>query len=92
MSIKEEYPDLLTLDGFDEAILGVVERINLQVFCYDRNKIINILMRDMNLEDAMEYYEYNILGAYMGESTPVYLDYMPLQETKCMEQSDHEDC
>jgi hypothetical protein len=29
----------------------------------------------------MEYYEFNILGAYMGESTPVYLDLMPLWKT-----------
>jgi hypothetical protein len=78
MTITEEYPDILTLDGFDEAILGVVERINLLVACYDRNKIIEILMRDMNEEEAWEYYQFNILDAYMGESTPVYLDYMPL--------------
>jgi len=78
MSITEEYPDLLTLDGFDEAILGVVERIGLLVVCYDRNKIIQILKRDMNEEEAWEYYQFNILDAYMGESTPVYLDMMPL--------------
>ena len=78
MSITEEHPDLLTIDGFDEAILGVVERINLLVVCYDRNKIIQILMRDMNEEEAWEYYQFNILYAYMGESTPVYLDVMPL--------------
>jgi len=78
MTITEEYPDILTLDGFDEAILGVVERINLQVACYDRNKIIQILMRDMSEEEAWEYYQFNILYAYMGESTPVYLDFMPL--------------
>ena len=78
MSIREEYPDLLTLDGFDEAILGVVERLGLQAICYDRNKIISILMRDMNEEEAVEYFEYNILGCYMGESTPVYLEVMEL--------------
>ena len=78
MTITEEHPDLLTLDGFDEAIIGVVERIGLLAVCYDRNKILSILMRDMNEDEAMEYYQYNILGAYMGESTPVYLDYMPL--------------
>jgi len=76
--ISDEYPDLLTIDGFDEAVIGVVERCGLLAVCYDRNKIINILMRDMNAEEAWEYYEYNILGAYMGESTPVYLDMMPL--------------
>jgi len=78
MSISEEHPDLLTLDGFDEAVIGVVERAGLLAVCYDRNKIISILMRDMNQEEAWEYYEFNILGAYMGESTPVYLDLMPL--------------
>ena len=76
--ISEEHPDLLTLDGFDEAVIGVVERAGLLAVCYDRNKIIQILMRDMNQADAWEYYEFNILGAYMGESTPVYLDMMPL--------------
>jgi hypothetical protein len=78
MSIAEDYPELLTLDGFDEAILGIVERCDLLVVCYDRNKILEILMRDMNLDEAMEYFEFNILGAYMGEHTPVYLDYMTL--------------
>ena len=78
MSISEEHPDLLTIDGFDEAVIGVVERAGLLAVCYDRNKIIQILMRDMNYEEAFEYYEFNILGAYMGESTPVYLDMMPL--------------
>jgi hypothetical protein len=78
MSISEEHPDLLTLDGFDEAVIGIVERAGLLAVCYNRTKIINILMRDMNYEEAMEYYEFNILGAYMGEHTPVYLDYMPL--------------
>ena len=76
--ISEEYPDLIILDGFDEAIIGVVERINLLAVCYDKNKILKILMRDMNEIEAIEYYEFNILGAYMGEHTPVYLDVMEL--------------
>ena len=76
--ISEEHPDLLTLDGFDEAIIGVVERIDLLVVCYDKQKILKILSRDMSEMQALEYYEFNILGAYMGENTPVYLDVMEL--------------
>ena len=76
--ISEEHPDLLTLDGFDEAIIGVVERIDLLVVCYDKQKILKILSRDMSEMQALEYYEFNILGAYMGEATPVYLDVMEL--------------
>ena len=80
MKISDEYPDLLTADGFDEAILGVVERINLLVVCYDRNKIIEILMtRDgMDEEEAWEYYQLNIAGAWVGESTPVFIERMEL--------------
>jgi hypothetical protein len=70
----EDYTDLVTVDGFDEAIIGVVERIGLLAVCYDRNKVIQILMRDMNEDDAWEYYHYNVVGAYVGEATPVFLD------------------
>jgi hypothetical protein len=70
----EDYPDLLKLDGFDEAILGVVERIGLQAICYDTYKVIEILMKDMTEEEAWDYYNFNMLGAYVGESTPVFLE------------------
>ena len=72
----EEYPELLKLDGFDDAIMGVVQRIGLQAICYDTHKVIEILMKDMSEEDAWDYYSYNMLGAYVGESTPVFLERM----------------
>jgi hypothetical protein len=36
--------------------------------------MIDILMfRDnMTVEDAIEYLEYNVFGAYVGEGTPIY--------------------
>jgi len=77
--IKENYPDLLTMDGFDDAILGVVERIGTQAICYSERKIINILVaRDScSVEDAYDYFQFNIMGAYVGEHTPfVMMDVM----------------
>ena len=78
MKISDEYPDLLTADGFDEAILGVVERIGVQAVCYDLDKVISILMeRDgMDEDEAWEYYQFNIAGAWVGESTPLFLQRM----------------
>ena len=75
----EEYPDLLFLEPrefFDEAIVGVVERINLTAFCYDTQEILDILNRDHDLtpEEALEYFEFNIRGSYVGEHSPVFLD------------------
>jgi hypothetical protein len=28
----------------------------------------------MSYEEAIEYFEYNVLGAYVGENTPIFID------------------
>lgn len=74
--IEEINPEALLCDGFDEAIIGMAERINLShVVAYDVDKMLEIMIeRDgMTYEEAMEYFDYNILGAWMGEYTPVYI-------------------
>ena len=72
------YPELLKADGFDEAIIGVVQRMGIQAICYDQEKVIEILMRDMSEEEAWEYFDFNIAGAWVGESTPFFLEKMEL--------------
>lgn len=50
--IAEINPEALLLDGFDEAIIGMAERINLgPVVAYDVEKIIEILANDMEVDD-----------------------------------------
>jgi hypothetical protein len=73
-SIIERYPDesFLKADGFDEALIGVDNKSMRLV--YSVSKCIQILCRDMNEEDAIEYFEYNVSGAYMGEKTPIWCD------------------
>lgn len=79
MKISEEYPDLLKADGFDKAIVGVVQRMGIQAICYDEDKVIDILMEDgMTYEEAVEYFDFNIAGAWVGESTPFFLQRMEL--------------
>ena len=61
---------------FDQAIVGVADRIGMStVVVYDTSKIIDILCeRDgMDREEATEFYEFNILGAYVGEQTPMFI-------------------
>jgi hypothetical protein len=75
--IAESYPDLLLLDpsSFDKAIVGVIHDFNRTAVCYSEKKVIEILMEDgMDYDDAIEYYQFNILGAWMGEWTPMYLE------------------
>jgi hypothetical protein len=65
--------DLLFADGFDEAIIGV-DVVQMRV-CYDVDKCISILRNEhgMDLEDAIEYFDFNVSGAYVGEQTPLYI-------------------
>jgi hypothetical protein len=60
----------LKADGFDDAIIGVDSRSMKLI--YSQKKIIDILVQDMTLDDALEYFNFNIEGAYMGEKTPIF--------------------
>lgn len=68
-------PDVLKADGFDDAVIGVASRCgSSDVLAYDVEKIILKLMLDgMSREEAEEFFEFNILGAYVGEYTPVFI-------------------
>jgi hypothetical protein len=70
---KEIDEEILLMDGFDEACIGYSQRINepvLAVYSYD--KMVEVLMtRDgMDDEEAMEFIEFNCVGAWIGERTP----------------------
>jgi hypothetical protein len=65
-----------TIDGHDNAVIGVSftwrDQNQVQVLIYDAEIIRENLMRDgMDAEEAREYIEFNIEGAYVGEDTPV---------------------
>jgi hypothetical protein len=66
--------ELLTADGFDAAILGIVELFGQAPrVLYDRTRCIDILCEDgLSREDAEEYFDFNVAGAYVGEHTPAF--------------------
>ena len=75
--VKDNYPDVLIADGFDDAIIGIAERYGMNpVVLYNKNKCLNIMQtRDgMTEEEATEFFYYNIVGAYMGEHTPCFAE------------------
>ena len=69
--IIEQYDDVtfLKADGFDNAIIGVDET-QMQLI-YSVSKCLEILIKDMPEEDAIEYFNFNVSGAYMGKQTPI---------------------
>jgi hypothetical protein len=67
-------PELLYADGFDDCILGMTFRDSTPVVLYSSSRIIQSLSKDMPEEEAIEYFEFNINGAYVGERTPMYVE------------------
>ena len=70
--IIEMYPEeeILKADGFDSAIIGLDE-ISMRLI-YSVKKCIEILMLDMDEEDAIEYFHFNVSGSYVGDKTPIW--------------------
>jgi len=67
---------MLIANGLDEAVIGYIQRMNEpMVVVYDREKCIKIIKRDAKIstEEAEEFFEFNVAGAYVGELTPAYL-------------------
>jgi hypothetical protein len=75
------FPDLMKIDGFDDAIIGLGQRIGLEVLCYDTMKIIEILKKDMPEEDAWDYFQFNIEGAWVGEKSPIFIEFIEKKAT-----------
>jgi len=67
--------NLLVMDGYDDCIIGVVERCGQEpIVCYDKSKVIKQLgSNDMTTEEAEEFFYCNQVGAWMGDTTPCFL-------------------
>lgn len=71
--ILEWFPEeeILKADGFDDAIIGI-EDFSMRLI-YSVEKCIDILVEEgMDEMDAIEHFEYNVKGGYVGEKTPIW--------------------
>lgn len=60
-------------DGLDAAIIGI-EQDTFRIV-YSRKKVIKILTKELgNRFEAIEFAEFNIFDAYIGEQTPIWVD------------------
>ena len=73
--------ELLKIDGFDEAIIGVQESIEPKLV-YDIDKIAEILMtrEQMSEKDSYDYISYNITSAYVGKKTQILVKTCKLED------------
>ena len=70
--IRDDHEGILSADGFDDAVIGVATDFTEPRLIYSVSKCIEILKEDMSEEDAMEYFTYNVSGAYVGEQPPIW--------------------
>lgn len=68
--------DLLKIDGMDKALIGVCMTWNghmlVERLVYDGQIITETLSEQgMSEEEAQDYIDFNIIGAYVGDSTPI---------------------
>jgi hypothetical protein len=77
--ILDYYPEetFLKADGLDGAVIGVQVGDPMRLI-YSVTKVIEILITEdeMSMEDALEHFEFNIRGSYVGEQTPIWCDDM----------------
>lgn len=74
--IKEVYPEVMLMDGFDDCIIGICERIGQEpIVTYDKDAIIAKMVTedDMTEEDALEFFYFNQIGAWVGDTTPCFV-------------------
>jgi hypothetical protein len=75
--LAEANPDALLLDGFEHACIGIARRVGQPALSvYERDACINILVleHDLDLEEAVEHFDFNVAGGWLGEHTPIIMN------------------
>ncbi len=72
---------VLLADGLEAAFIGLGTQFNTTFAIYDMEKVELIFMgQGMSMEEAREWIEYNVTGAYLGPHTPVFVRRQTLEE------------
>lgn len=81
MSVREELQEpfdepLLFADGFDDCIIGISHDFGKLRVVYSVEKMIESLMSSGDTYlDAIDWLEFNTLNAWVGENTPIYMEF-----------------
>ena len=73
--IVEYYQDeeILKADGFDDAVIGI--DTGTMRLIYSVTRCVEILIvGGMDMNEAIEYFDFNVRGSYVGENTPIWCD------------------
>ncbi len=74
-----EDEELLLADGFDDAVIGVDESTMRIIYSSSRSIEILIERDNMTPDEALEYFDYNVKGAYIGDPQPIWCEDMLIE-------------
>lgn len=77
----------LLADGFDAALIGFGRQFDKVIAVYSYNKCLDILMQNsgMSHDEAVEYMEYNVVGAYVGSHTPIFVQEAKIDDRESLQ-------
>jgi hypothetical protein len=79
----EAFDGLLLLEPrseYDRCIVGVAERFHDRFVLYDRSCVLDVIAAGIpdseedKFEQAIEHFEFNVIGGWVGEHTPAFLE------------------
>ena len=74
--VKDNDEEALFADGLDDAIIAISRDSLTGKYrvVYDVARIVQVLVNDqgMDEDEAYEHMEFNIIGGYVGEMTPIW--------------------
>jgi hypothetical protein len=76
---------VLSADGFESCVLGVGRRCgqpDLIVYSIERCAELLVERDGLDYSEAMDYLEFNSIGAWVGEETPVWVHEMTWEEVE----------
>jgi hypothetical protein len=67
--------EILKADGFDDAVIGI--DTGTMRLIYSVTRCVEILIvGGMDMNESIEYFDFNVRGSYVGEKTPIWCDDM----------------
>lgn len=68
--------------GFNDCVAGVVSRFGQEpILCYDLQRVLaKLVEQGMTEIEAQEWYDTNMLGAWVGDGTPCFIEILERDE------------
>lgn len=75
--LKANDESAILLDGLERALIGLTYDVNTSSWraIYSTDKCMTVFMDEgMTYTEAVEHFEHNVFGAYLGPQTPLFID------------------